>query len=405
MTTRSQENDATILQPAAPLPNEGAQVRSLHDSYVRLLSRVAKMEKELARANAELRKKVGELDLAHSKLDAVLDAVPAGVIVGDEEGRVVRANPAARAILGAPAEEIVGKPLADIKNPRGTRLLDGPAREREVEGLDGTPRLLARSRSVVRDASGRELGSVDLLEDRTERRRLEQRLKHHEKLAALGEMSATVAHEVRNPLHSIEGFANLLLRALPDDAAASKPRDYAKNIVRGVGELNAIITNLLEFARAERHRPAARDLVAVARRAGEMALAGLAPDDAKRFSVEVAAPEKLIVAIDEVHIAQAVRNLVSNAIEAMPAGGCVRIAVADEAGGASVRVADEGPGIAPELRHRLFTPFFTTKSRGTGLGLAVVAKAAALHGGRVALVPSDKGAVFNLWIPHTPMQE
>ena len=221
MTTRSQENDATILQPAAPLPNEGAQVRSLHDSYVRLLSRVAKMEKELARANAELRKKVGELDLAHSKLDAVLDAVPAGVIVGDEEGRVVRANPAARAILGAPAEEIVGKPLADIKNPRGTRLLDGPAREREVEGLDGTPRLLARSRSVVRDASGRELGSVDLLEDRTERRRLEQRLKHHEKLAALGEMSATVAHEVRNP--SIRSRASPIFCSAPSPMTRRPP--------------------------------------------------------------------------------------------------------------------------------------------------------------------------------------
>ena len=118
--------------------------------------------------------------------------------------------------------------------------------------------------------------------------------------------------------------------------------------MRGVGELNAIITNLLEFARAERHRPAARDLVAVARRAGEMALAGLAPDDAKRFSVEVAAPEKLIVAIDEVHIAQAVRNLVSNAIEAMPAGGCVRIAVADEAGAPPSASPTKAPASRPD---------------------------------------------------------
>jgi signal transduction histidine kinase len=390
---------ARLAHPPAALPELG-EVRSLHESYARLLVRVAAMERDLARANATLRAKVAELDEANGKLDSVLDAMPAGVIFADARGVVARANPAAAKILDITPAALPGMQLSNIKTKLGTALFEGAAREREIEGADGEARCLARTRTTVKDARGASIGTVDLLEDRTDRRRLERRLKHHETLAALGEMAATVAHEVRNPLHAIEGFANLLLRALPA-GAESKGRTYANNIVRGVRELNATITNLLDFAKAERFQPFARDLAAVALRARESALA--AGDG--RHAIEYAGPASLIIAFDETHISQALRNLLANAMEAMPAGGNIKISISQESAGAAIRVADEGPGVRPEKGRKIFEPFFTTKPRGTGLGLAIVAKAAAIHGGRVSLEPSERGALFNLWIPNQLKQE
>jgi signal transduction histidine kinase len=113
----------------------------------------------------------------------------------------------------------------------------------------------------------------------------------------------------------------------------------------------------------------------------------------------------LTAVFDEPSIVQAVRNLIANAVDAMPSGGRVDVTLSQDPEGVQVRVADQGPGIRPDLRQRVFTPFFTTKSRGTGLGLAIVAKAASMHGGRAAVAPSEKGAVFNLWLPNVNHQQ
>ncbi|MBL8695849.1 MAG: PAS domain S-box protein [Planctomycetes bacterium] len=366
--------------------------RALHQSYDRLLKRVVRMEAELARANAALESKVAELD-------AVLRAVPAGVVVTDRSGNIVKVNPEAERVLGRSEESLVGLSRAEVRSSDGRPALGAADREERVLESGGRELVVARTRSVVRDAAGAAMGTIDLLEDRTEHRRLETRVQQQEKLAALGQMSATLAHEVRNPLHSIEGFASLLLRVIPSDESHAKERRYAGNIVQGVRELNSIVTNLLEFSRADRFRPAERDVVRIARRAADLAFSALGEVEQPRYTLRFEAGSSCIARVDDVHLLQALRNLVANAIEAMPEGGEVGVEVAERGDGIAVTISDEGPGVSEELRAKIFQPFFTTKTRGTGLGLAVVAKAASLHGGRIELAPTKKGAAFTLWFP------
>jgi len=229
--------------------------------------------------------------------------------------------------------------------------------------------------------------------------RLLDRVEKRETLAILGERAATLAHEVRNPLHAIEGFAGLLLRALPEGATGDRTRGYAQSLVRGARELSAIVTGLLDLAKPDRTRREVRDVAAIARRAVELATSGLDAEQARALRVSVEAGPRHDAPVDEALLLAAIRNLVSNAIEAMPGGGSVRVRVAAERGELVVRVSDDGPGVPRELRERIFAPFETTKARGTGLGLAVVARVAASHGGRVALEPSKRGAVFAIRIP------
>lgn len=380
--------DAVALQLERPLDFVELS-KSLRDSYDRLLERAARVERELARS--------------HASLKAVLEAAPAGVVTADPTGTIVGANPAAARILGIAADALVGRPLRDVRDAAGAALLHGEEGEREVALAGGRSAVVHRRRSAVRDPEGRFLGTVDVLEDRTEQRRLEERMKHRETLAALGEMSATLAHEVRNPLHGIEGFASLLLRALPDDEVSARPRSYARNVVRGVRELNAIVENLLEFARTRAASFAQRDLAAIARRASEIAARGV--DGGPRARVEIEAKGRTAANVDEVLVLQAVRNLVANALEASPEGARVRVEILRAPSEAVIRVSDEGAGVPAELRSRIFSPFFTTKTRGTGLGLAVVARAASVHGGRVELEPTARGACFALHLPQPTSQE
>ncbi len=390
-----------LLAAAEPVPGRARSsefldlTRAIQEAHDRTLRRLARVESELARANERLRENVAQLT-------AVLQAAPVGIVVSSPDGTILRANRAAARILGVPEGELEGRSADDVRNADGHCLLRGECGEREVRALDGREVVLSRTRSDVRDAAGAVVGAVDLLDDRTELRRLERRGRHREKLAALGEMSATVAHEVRNPLHAIEGFASLILRTIPDAPELAKPRTYASHVVRGVHELNGIVSNLLEFSRPDRFAPVRRDVARVAARAADLVRAGLPAEDAARTPIEILPGAPAFADVDEIQLLQAIRNLVANAAEAMPRGGVVRIAVTNEGGGVAVRVTDEGEGVRPEVRARIFAPFFTTKARGTGLGLAVVAKAAAVHGGSVSLEPAERGASFRLWLPSSP---
>ncbi|MFN0205555.1 MAG: sensor histidine kinase [Planctomycetota bacterium] len=381
------------------------QIREAHESYSRLLLRIASLERDLSRANAELKLKIHDLENQKSTLEAVIHAVPGGVIVASESGVITHANPLAHTVIGAPEGSLVGVRLKDVRNKNGTMLCEGREGEHEFEILDGSIRILMRRRSQVVDTNNTTIGSVDLIEDRTERRELELKMAQRERLASVGEMSAMVAHEVRNPLHAIDGFANLLLRSVSDSAANPKARLYAGHIVKGVSELNAVVSNLLEFARVDRFTPQKRDIIPIIKQCADTCLAASLAAQTKNVVIKYEFNNSPIISIDEVQIAQAVRNLILNAIDAVGANGEITIRAQEQNHGFSIQVADNGPGVRPDARHRIFAPFFTTKSRGTGLGLAVVAKVATLHGGKVSLDSTPRGATFTLWIPHNKSQE
>jgi signal transduction histidine kinase len=367
---------------------------ALAESYAALAERAERVERELQRTHAEL--------------ERVLESLPTGVVVRDGAGRIVRTNRALRAILGLAPGELEGRsehPL--LAPPRGAWT------ESRTTRPDGRALVLASVGSPIAvgaEGAGDELaGSVQIVEDRTELSRLAERLHALDKLAALGNMAGGIAHELRNPMNAIKGFAALLAPRLE---GGSDERRFAELIVEGVDEADAVLTNMLSLALPE---SLSREIVDAEALIGE-ALAMAVRDVSAELGAS-APLERWVIASgaslarfegDRIKLRQALRNLIANALQAQPQGGAVQISIAREGEEAVLRVRDAGPGIPPALVGRVLDPFFTTRAEGTGLGLALCATIAQVHGGRVdvARAPAPLcGADVSLRIPYRSTAE
>lgn len=365
----------------SPLVDELSRIKdSLLESYARLEERAERVELELVATNAELARKVAELDAARSHLEAILHALPTGVVVRDGDGTIARVNEAACTILGASERELVGR---DAHPGLSGSRADGA--NRSFLRPDGEQRVLVSRWSPIRSG-----GSVEIVDDRTEIERLQERLLAQSKMAALGTMSGGIAHEIRNPMNAVRGFAELLRREVTADTRLAR---YASRICEGVDEADQIIASMLTFAAPERLtledvEPA--ELLNDAVESAKRALPG--NETGKKWRVVSSASAPAFLA-DRIKVRQALRNLVANALQAQPDGGVVEASITRDAGDVLFRVQDAGPGIPPGLRSRVAEPFFTTRAEGTGLGLALVHSIAELHGGRlqVSPVPSALG--------------
>lgn len=217
----------------------------------------------------------------------------------------------------------------------------------------------------------------------------EEGLAEKRHLAALGELSAVLAHEIRNPLASLKGHAQLLEEQLAED-----PRKHAKahRVVDEAVRLERLTNSLLDFTRADRLSAGVASPEEVARRAAELTEPGRVVVDAS------GAPERW--SFDAMRIEQALVNLVRNALQASAPPATVELKVTDDGDGLRFTVADRGPGVPSEMRPRMFEPFVTGRSEGTGLGLAVVRRVVELHGGKVTIERRHGGgSVFVLWLP------
>jgi signal transduction histidine kinase len=237
----------------------------------------------------------------------------------------------------------------------------------------------------------------DLTQSYADLGRAQQQLVHRERLVALGELSAVVAHEVRNPLAAIFNSLGSLQRILRPDGDAKMLLGV---IQEEADRLNRIVGNLLDFARPPEPAMRTERLERVLEEAVGAALAGGPAGVEVRREYDPDLPE---VRMDPHQIRQALLNLASNAVQSMPRGGVLTVRTRSEDHLAVVEVSDSGPGVPAELRPRIFEPFFTTKATGTGLGLAVVRRIVEGHGGSVALAPPGAGgATFVLQLPLDP---
>lgn len=397
-------DEAQALDAEAAMRAALALLGDLRAGHQRLEARAIHVEAELCHANDELARKVTELERMTRSLEAVLAAIPTGVIVRDDVGRVSHVNQAAGLILGVRNTQIVPVPVLDALD---AACVDGT--RAELTGADGRRRIVVRRTSEVVLADGAVVGSVDSLDDQTELAAAEDRMRRLERAAALGTMVGGVAHEVRNPLHVISGFAELLQREVPAESRAAR---HASRIRAAVADLDAIVASMLGVAgqgRLSLERTPVRSIVEAAVEAACVSVADDAGDGVRRAacSQEITLQVADIVAdVDPIELRQALRNLVANALQVQPRAARVLVVTElDPDGALVVRVDDAGPGVPDSAREHLFDPFYTTRASGTGLGLALVRRIAELHGGTLECLPQPSalgGASFRLRIPPSP---
>ncbi len=350
-----------------------------------------------AAEHVRLERRAGELGIALTRREAELrtlvESVAALLLVLDEDGLIVQANPAVAVATGAAPSELPGLPWAQLFVPASDRgpLLDACAEIRsgasgiELEGrvlhhgVGGVDERIVRWRLAgLPGPDGFRIYASGL--DVTDVRGLERRTRLAEKLAAVGTFSAGLAHEIRNPLNGATLQLQLLehrLAKLDEPEAAAAVAEPLGLVRAELDRLSRLVADFLAFARPVALRTADVELVAAMARLAELERPVAA---ARGCTLELLAPEgPVIVEADAERIEQIMLNLIRNAIEA--ANTRVVVAVTPDGAGARIEVQDDGPGIEPAQLARIFEPFFTTKAAGTGLGLAIAHSLVARHGG------------------------
>ncbi len=383
--------------------NQSTLLQSSFDSLKRDL---AESNRQLNEKNRQLVGKVEELQLVSSRLQCILESLADGVLVVNDQLKVERCNPAAESLLSMERSEIEGRPYAEIMNglgnlhalsaaiSSGSSLLDEP---RSCTNSKGRKVLVLASVAPVRTNSGTILGAVEVLRDVTLVRLLEERVQHQKRMAALGEMATSVAHEIRNPLGTIEGFARLLKGDLEKDRSPEHAR-LAGKIIEGAQNLNYVITNLLTYARPMSVQCEPFDVSSLFNSVNDI-LAAMAEQARVRLAFRMPDPSARVQG-DIRHLRQVLVNLGRNAIEASRAGGDVTIDMAQRPREVVFTVSDAGCGIAADDLPRVFDPFFTRKEGGTGLGLSLCHKIVSAHGGDITIRSVEgQGTQVNVVLP------
>lgn len=384
----------------------------LEKSYADLKNQFIEINLELQATVEELKRKLLELDAITYYLNSILSNISQGIIFINLNGDITTYNEAAQHILQIPSQKILFHPFWDnftddffgfsmreslgLQHPMGTTYASFKANASTVKELEvETSFVLHHPQKTGQITDGMQ-GMIVIFKDITEIRRLQSIANRNDRLKELGEMAAMVAHEIRNPLGGIKGFASLLFRDLENHPHLQQ---MAKYIMDGTENLNKLVTTILNYARPLQMHIELADLLPIMQDLKEFIQA----DDNVRDKIKVDLQTKynqLFAPIDPSLLKSALLNLVVNAIQAMPEGGNLTLTLDEANGCAIVKIQDTGIGIAPENIPKLYSPFFTTRTDGNGFGLAEVLKIVQAHGATIEVRSEiNKGTEFTIKIP------
>ncbi|MGH7357174.1 MAG: ATP-binding protein [Candidatus Rokuibacteriota bacterium] len=409
-------------EPVPPIePVTHDEIGRLATAFNHMAAQIVKAHGALGDTNLELRRRLDELADLKSYTDNVLASLPSGIVTVDLDGRVVTLNPAGELMTGFFAGEIAGRYCSEVfvgtpeiaetlMETIGTRIAS-PGVACTFRRRNGRSVPVEFSAAPLRGGDGKEHGVIGVLRDLTVVRELEQRLQRSDRLAALGGLAAGLAHEIRNPLTSLLTFSRHLSRRFDDPGFREK---FQSVVPRELERINGIVERLLELARPTRLHFTPVRLGALLERVIELHADEL---EGKRVQVRREFARDLPqVWADQEALYQALLNLVRNALDAMPRGGrlVLRAGWSDAGdvlltgrGGSGRRVRieidDTGEGIAPADSELVFSPFFSTKASGTGLGLALTHKIVEDHGGTIDFRSAPGvGTTFRILLPLIP---
>lgn len=318
--------------------------------------------------------------------------LPVGILVVSKDNKIRFINDVACALLairpkaaeGAPARSILPASLMEL-HANISREKSVVEKELNLAGPENTRVPVNVSTTNIVGEEGQYIGYMFVLKDLSELRQLELKIRQREKLAAIGDLAAGIAHEVRNPLSSIKGYVTYSGSLFPED---SENRRTAEITAEEVDRVNRVISELLEFARPSDLKLKKTDIVKLIEHATgivaqEAAFAGVT-------MVKQLGHNLPPVMIDPDRITQVILNLLINAVQAMEQGGQLAVETRRESESIIIDISDTGPGISPKDQSNVFNPYFTTKKKGTGLGLAIVHKIVEDHGGSIR-IHSEEG--------------
>lgn len=370
-----------------------------------------KLEKAYGELKEQVQAKSAELHATTYYLNSILSHMAEGLLFIDLQGGVTTYNAAAEALFKIPARDVLfrsfwthfkdeqfGFSMREALNcgknlsPTYPSLMHPGEDPRELI-VDTSYILQSQRTGTTIDAMQ---GIIVLIRDITDVRRWQTIAARNERLKGLGEMAAMAAHEIRNPLGGIKGFASLLQRDLQGQPALQK---MAAHIVEGTDNLNRVVNAILDYARPVKPARKPTDLNELIKELKGLLLVDETLDPA--IHIEIATPTKpLLASVDAQLLKSALLNLAKNSIQALPQGGFIRLSAKSKEGQAELQIADTGIGISEENQEKLFSPFFTTRTDGNGFGLAEVLKIVQAHGGTISVDSTEgQGTTFTLRIP------
>lgn len=402
-------------------------INSLQRKYLELKEEFTAQNEQLAEANKRLVALTEDNITVTEFLNGILNSISAGVIAVDQDGKITHFNPAASLILGIPVNTPLGKlyreiiPPGDVIEANALRTVETGQEidsvEKTIEFADKGKLQLSVSTAIITDNEGRSVGAVEVFHDLTKIKKMEHEIARLNTLAALGEMAATIAHEVRNPIAGIGGFTSLLDREIKNNDPNKK---LVKKIIKGVNNLNITIDTLLNYTRFEEINKEDVNFSTFLLETVEQ-FKNDHHDTLKDVRIVLDLPDpnekgEVSINIDKMLYRQIFFNLFKNSMEEFDYNGSIEVRVRklsrqkalelyanrlmlglDETI-VETKITDSGKGIDTESIDKIFSPFFTTKTDGNGLGLAVAWKIVKTHGGEMMVEneDADKGATFTI---------
>jgi PAS domain S-box-containing protein len=378
---------------------------SSDNEFGELASAFNDMAASLDRNFEDLHKNRKEVQTEKNKLETIMQSIADGIFVSNGDGLITSFNLAAELISGYTEKEVLGMHCVDVFKTRlcadacALQNEDNTIRNKETEIItkDGKRRIVSVSSAIIRDSDGRVIGGVQTFRDITDEKERQVMLCQAEKLAAIGQMSAGIAHEINNPLGNILGYAKLLLK---DSSLSEIQKEKLEIITEQAKKGSDVVQGLLNYSRQTGSR---RETVSV-NRIIEGVVTVLAPQ-AEKSKVDIISnlPDLPSITADPRQIEQVLFNMILNAVHAIGSSGTIWI----ETGLSGrthiqITIRDTGPGIPDDIQCKIFDPFFTTKpvGEGTGLGLSVCLGIIRDHNGDIDLISTEgEGAVFMIRLP------
>jgi len=381
--------------------------------YQNLEKRVSELDFELKKKNRELQDNLEEKEEIKKYLNNILESLTTGVIVFDLNGKIKTFNKAAEQITGFKYESVVGEIFDNVFNkynfPEITDNINfliklNEKTEFEI-GINRSKESLIHagiSVAPVYNINKKKIGTVMTIQDITGLKKLEDQLNRTDRLSAMGEMAVKIAHEIRNPLGSIELFTGILKKDLDEH---DEIKTILSHISKGINSIDNIISNLLLFVKPDQQPYYKKVNIHESLEESLLFSHHLVNTDKSIKVIKKYTSESLIINGDIELLKQVWLNIILNSVQAMPDGGKLLILskktndLKNKAGFAEVRIRDTGIGINKSNLSRIFDPFFTTKRRGTGLGLTIVHNILKVHRGTMDITCLNPGVECLIRIP------